>query len=91
MDQATPEEVVARRLGTRSDIDQKINAVKNPALAAEGITRIEYNKEKLRTLFGDQEANRLIRSMEDAREEALTNAKLLAGSKTAETQAGREI
>jgi hypothetical protein len=89
MDQATPEEVVARRLGTRADIDQKINAVKNPALSGEQITRIPYNREKLRTLFGDQEADRLIRSMEDAHEEALTNAKLLAGSKTAETQAGQ--
>ena len=89
MKDATPEEVVARRLGTRADIDQKINGVKNGALAGESITRIEYNKDKLRTLFGDNEANRLIRNMEDARDEALTNAKLLAGSKTAETVAGQ--
>jgi hypothetical protein len=89
MDQATPEEVVARRLGTRADIDQKINGVKNAALAGETITRIEYNKDKLRILFGDKEANRLIRSMEDARDQSITNNKLLANSKTAETQAGQ--
>ena len=89
MKTATPEEVVARRLGTRRDIDQKINGVKNPSLAAEGITRIPYNRDKLVMLFGEQEAGRLIRTMEDAREEALTNNKLLAGAKTAETQAGQ--
>jgi hypothetical protein len=44
MDQATPEEVVARRLGTRADIDQKINGVKNAALGGESITRIELQK-----------------------------------------------
>jgi hypothetical protein len=89
MKEATPEEVVARRLGTRADIDQKINGVKNAALAGETITRIEYNKDKLRTLFGDNEANRLIRSMEDARDQSVTNNKLIANSKTAETQAGQ--
>lgn len=90
MDQATPEEVVARRLGTRADIDQKINGVKNAALAGETITRIEYNKDKLRTLFGEGEANRLIRSMEDARDQSVTNNKLIANSKTAETLAGQK-
>ena len=53
------------------------------------ITRIEYNKDKLRTLFGDNEANRLIQNMEDARDQATTNAKLIANSKTAETLAGQ--
>lgn len=90
MNNATPEEVVARRLGTRADIAQKIGGVKNGALAGETITRIEHNKDKLRILFGDAEANRLIRNMEDAHDQALTNAKLLANSKTAETLAGQK-
>lgn len=89
MKDATPEEVVARRLGTRADIDQKINSVKNGALKGETITSIPYNQEKLRALFGDKEANRLIRVMKDSADESLTNAKLLAGAKTAETQAGQ--
>lgn len=90
MDQATPEEVVARRLGTRSDIDQKINGVKNPSLAGQTITKIPYNQQKLEMLFGKQEARRLIGRMEDAGDQAITNAKLVAGAKTAETLAGRE-
>ena len=86
---ASPEEIRARQLGTRADIAQKINGVKNGGLAGETITRIEYNKDKLRTLFGDNEANRLIQNMEDARDQATTNAKLIANSKTAETLAGQ--
>lgn len=89
MKDATKEEIVARRLGTRADIEQKINTVKNGALKGETITAIPYNQEKLRSLFGNKEADRLIRVMKDSQDEALTNAKLLAGAKTAETQAGQ--
>lgn len=89
MKNASDEEVVARRLGTRADIDQKINSVKNGALKGETIAAIPYNQEKLRALFGDNEANRLIRVMKDSADEAATNAKLLVGAKTAETQAGQ--
>jgi hypothetical protein len=86
---ATPEEIMARRLGTRADIENKMKSAKNQALAGETITRIEYNRDKLRMLFGDQEADRLIRTMDDTRDMATTNAKLVAGAKTAETQAGQ--
>ena len=65
-------------------------ALRTARLAGETITRIEYNKDKLRTLFGDNEANRLIQNMEDARDQATTNAKLIANSKTAETLAGQK-
>lgn len=90
MKTATPEQVVATRLGVRADIDQKINSVKNGALKGETITAIPYNQEKLRSLFGDKEANRLIRVMRDSADEAATNAKLLMGAKTAETLAGKK-
>jgi hypothetical protein len=90
IDKSTPEEVVARRLGTRLDIDQKIRGVKNQSLAGQNITAIEYNRDKLASLFGVPEANRLVSTMNDAADEARTNAKILEGSKTAETLAGRE-
>jgi hypothetical protein len=86
---ATPEEVVARRLGTRSDIDQKLRGVKNQALAGQNIVSIEYNREKLATLFSPKEADRLTRAMDDTAAESQTNAKILQGSKTAETLAGQ--
>jgi hypothetical protein len=92
MKDATPEEVVARRLGTRADIDQKINSVKNGALKGETITSIPYNQEKLTALFGNKEAGRLIRVMQDSQKEAQTNAAIMAGSKTAETaKAAKDI
>jgi hypothetical protein len=87
---ASPEEIMARKLGTRADIENKMKTAKNQALAGETITRVEYNRDKLRMLFGDQEANRLIRTMEDTRDMATTNAKLIANSKTAETLAGQK-
>lgn len=87
MANASPEEVVARRLGTRADIDRKINGVKNGALAGETVTKIPYNQEKLQALFGDKEAGRLIQVMQDSQREATTNAAILHGSKTAETTA----
>lgn len=87
---ATPEEQVAKRLAVRSDIDQKIRGVRNQVQAGANITKIEYNREKLRMLFGQQEADRLARTMDDAADMARTNSKLVEGSKTAETLAGRE-
>jgi hypothetical protein len=90
MQGATPEEVVAKRLGVRLDIDQKINSVKNGALAGQNVTAIPYNQEKLKTLFGDKEANRLIGVMQDAKREADTNAAIFSGSKTAETRAAAD-
>jgi hypothetical protein len=90
MNTATPEQVVAKRLGVRSDIDQKIRGVKNQVLAGTNITKIEYNREKLERLFGKKEGSRLIRSMEDASDISSTNSKLVGGSKTAETLAGQK-
>lgn len=87
---ASPEEVVARQLGTRADIDQKINGMRFAARHGTDIPDIEYNQQKLKMLFGDQEASRLIRTMNDFRDEAVTNSKILANSKTAETFAGKE-
>jgi hypothetical protein len=90
MKTATNEEVVAKRLGVRSDIDQKVNGVKNGALAGQTVTKIPYNQQKLRMLFGEQEANRLIGVMQDAEREAETSYAIAKGSKTAETTASKE-
>jgi hypothetical protein len=87
MKTATPEEVVAKRLAVRSDMDQKINGVKNGALAGQTVAAVPYNQAKLRTLFGDTEANRLIGVMQDAKREADTSYAITSGSKTAETAA----
>lgn len=87
---ATPEELEARRLGTRVAIDQKINSVRGAARKATDIPEIEFNREKIATLFGKPETDRLFQLMHDARDEATTNSKLIQGSKTAETLAAQK-
>ena len=87
---ASPEEIAARQLGTRADIDQKINGMRNAARHGTEIPAVEYNAQKLKMLFGEPEAQRLIKVMHDFRDEAITNAKILANSKTAETLAGQK-
>lgn len=89
LDQATPEQVVAKRLGTRANIDMQIRGAKNQGLKGENITGIEYNQDKLRSLFGDAEANRLINAMMSAQQEGRTATSILGGSETAQTQAGQ--
>ncbi len=90
MDNASKEEIAARQLGTRLDIDQKINGVRHGAGRGEAITTIPYNKEKLGLLFGKKEADRLAQLMDDAALEAHTNSRVIANSKTAETLAANK-
>lgn len=90
MKDASPEEIAARKLGTRADINQKMNSVRNGALKGETITAIPYNQDKLRMLFGKDEADRLIGTMENAHDKSVTNAALLGGSHTARIQAGQK-
>jgi hypothetical protein len=89
MQYASPEEIAARQLGTRADIDQKINGMRFAARHGAGIPDVAYNQQKLAMLFGEQPAAKIIQRMNDIRDEAVTNAKLLASSKTAETLAGQ--
>lgn len=84
-DSASPEEIMARQLGTRAEIDRQLNGVRNPVVGGTNITKIPYNKQKLTTLFGENEAGRLITAMENATLEGQTNARVLGNSKTAET------
>lgn len=90
MKHATPEEIAAKRLGTRVAIDQKINSVRGAAKTASDIPDIEFNRQKLAHLFGEQETDRLFGLMKDAHDEATTNSKIIGGSKTAETIAGQK-
>lgn len=87
---ASPEEIKAKQLGTRVAIDQKINSVRGAAKKAADIPDIEFNRQKLASLFGEQETDRLFGLMKDAHDEATTNSKIIGGSKTAETIAGQK-
>jgi hypothetical protein len=86
---ATNEEIVAKRLAVRLDIDQKINSVRNSALKGETVTQIPFNQEKLKLLFGEKEAARLIQAMRNSSDKAITNAALTGGSHTARIEGGK--
>jgi hypothetical protein len=90
MKTATPEQVQARQLGAVSGAFQKIGSARNAALAGESILRPEYNVDKLKILFGEEKGARMAQLMDDQHAQAVQNAKIVSGSKTAETTAALE-
>lgn len=89
-DGLTDAEKQAAREGARASIATEIGVAKNPSLAGEALSRSEFNREKLRILFGEQEANALITRLEHERKIADTNNKLIHGSQTAMRNASKE-
>lgn len=85
----TDAEKQAAREGARASIATEIGVAKNPALAGEALSRSDFNKEKLKILFGDKEASELIRKLEHERKIADTNNKLIHGSQTAMRSASK--
>jgi hypothetical protein len=86
----TDAEKQAAREGARASIATEIGVAKNPALAGEALSRSDFNREKLRILFGEKEANQLITRLEHERKIADTNNKLVHGSQTAMRNASKE-
>jgi len=89
-DSLTDAEKQAAREGARASIATEIGVAKNPSLAGEALSRSEFNREKLRIIFGEQEANALITRLEHERKIADTNNKLIHGSQTAMRNASKE-
>lgn len=89
-DGLTDAEKQAAKEGARASIATEIGVAKNPSLAGEALSRSEFNREKLRILFGEDEANTLITRLEHERKIADTNNKLIHGSQTAMRNASKE-
>jgi hypothetical protein len=87
---ASPEELKAAQLGARSMIDQKIGGLRNAARQGTALPESDFNLQKFQILFGMKEATRLAKLLRDEKDIAETNAKLFAGSATAERLAGQE-
>lgn len=85
----TDNEKQAAREGARSAIATEIGVARNPALAGEALSRSDFNREKLKILFGEKEANQLITKLEHERKIADTNNKLIQGSQTAMRSASK--
>lgn len=79
---ASEAEKEAIRLGARTAVDNMIGQSKRAASTGTGVTESEFNLAKLKTILGDDEANRLAKLLKDEIEIAKTNTALLGGSQT---------
>lgn len=92
----TPEELEAAQLGARQAIEAKMGSIKqsglDPARSGTDVPQVDFNRQKIETLFGKENTNKMFAHLRDERDIALTNNRGLGNSKTAETQAAeREL
>lgn len=73
----------AAREGARAAIYTEMGVAKNPALAGESIARSDFNKAKMEILFGKEETDKLLKTLNDERTIANTHNKIVEGSQTA--------
>lgn len=84
---ASKEEKESVKLGARTAIDNYLGQARGAAARGEAVTGTEFNIEKLRTVFGNREANRLRNLIRDEGDIARTNALVTGNSQTASRQA----
>lgn len=92
----SPEELAAAKTGARQAIEQKMGSIKqsglDPARSGTDVPQVDFNRQKLETLFGKENTDKMFQHLQDERDIALTNNRGLGNSKTAETQAAeREL
>lgn len=87
---ATKEEIEAARIGGRIAIDNHIGFARNAARTGEGVEKPEFVREKLKLLYGEEGAGRLMARLQDTADQARVNANLTANSKTARSRAAQE-
>lgn len=80
---ATTHEIEAAREGARIAIDTQIRTAKNAARSGTDIVMPEFSAAKLKDLFGEAEANQMIKLLRDEQRIAQTNADLFRNSQTA--------
>lgn len=80
---ASKEEKDAAREGARLAVDHQINAFKFGARKGQDIPMSTFNREKLELLFGKKETDALATKLNDERDIAETNSKLIHNSQTA--------
>lgn len=81
--QASPQELEAAREGARLAIAQQMGAVTNAARKGIDIPQVEFNREKLKLLFGEKEVETMFKKLMDEKSIADTNSKLFQNSQTA--------
>lgn len=77
------EEKEAAKQGARIAIDTQINGFKSAARRGTDIGQVDFNKERITSLFGKEEAETLFKKLENERKIAETNTHLIQNSQTA--------
>lgn len=80
---ATKEELEAAREGARLAVQHQIAGFKAGARKGQDIVESEFNKDKLSSLFGKEEVDKMAKLLKDERNIAITNSKLIDNSQTA--------
>jgi hypothetical protein len=88
INKATKEEISAAKEGARLAVDHQINGMKFGARKGSDIAEVEFNKQRLSALFGQNETDKLFKQLSDERKIADTNSKLIQGSMTAFREKG---
>lgn len=80
---ASPQELEAAKEGARLAVSQQMGSVTNAARKGIDIPQVEFNKEKLKLLFGEKEVETMFKKLMDEKAIADTNSKLFQNSQTA--------
>lgn len=78
-----PEIINALKEGGRIAVDSMTRQFKNSARKGEDLVASDFNAEKIKALYGEKEANKLISTLEDERAISTTDSKLFQNSQTA--------
>src|SRR5580693_588408 len=89
------EEIAAAKLGARQAIEGKMGRIKSSALdpgrSGTDVPQVDFNRQKLETLFGKDATEKMFRHLQDERDIAVTNSRGLSNSTTAEAQAAQAV
>ena len=88
---ASPEEIAAKRLGARDAIERKMVQFKFAARRGTDVPEIDFDRQKMELLFGKGKTTDLFKKLQDERDIALSNNRIMGNSKTAETQAAQKM
>lgn len=80
---ASPQELEAAKEGARLAMQHQISGFKAGARKGQDIVESEFNRDKLSSLFGEKEVDKMAKSLQDERNIAITNSKLIDNSQTA--------
>jgi len=80
---ASPQELEAAREGARLAVQHQIAGFKAGARKGQDIVESEFNKDKLSSLFGEKQVDKMAKELQDERKIAITNSKLIDNSQTA--------